>query len=92
MALELENYRGREQSYIKHLFLKEYLLSAAFKTLQGRSKTFNFVDAFAGPWNVSDKSNFSDTSFHQALNTLETVRAHLGSKGNAGIEDQFLLL
>lgn len=89
LELELENYLGREQSYIKHLFLKEYLQSAAFKTLQGKSRIFNFVDAFAGPWNVSDESDLSDTSFHQALNTLETVRTHLGRRGNAGLKINF---
>jgi len=86
LELELAKYHGREQSYIKHLFLKEYLKLAAFKILQGRSKTFNFVDAFAGPWNVSDKSDFSDTSFHQALDTLETVRSSLGRGGIAGLK------
>lgn len=49
MPPEIERYRGREQSYIKHLFLNKYLEAAAFKLLQSRSRTFNFVDAFAGP-------------------------------------------
>ena len=89
MELDLQNYHGREQSYIKHLFLKEYLQAAAFKTLQGKSRIFNFVDAFAGPWNVSDKLNYSDTSFHQAIDTLETVRACLGRRGNAGLKINF---
>ena len=89
MELDLQYYRGREQSYIKHLFLKQYLQAAAFKTLQGKSLIFNFVDAFAGPWNVSDKSNYSDTSFHQALQTLEPVRAFLGMKGIAGLKINF---
>ncbi|QNP42878.1 hypothetical protein H9L15_12585 [Sphingomonas daechungensis] len=48
MAAQLEQYQGREQSFIKHEFLTQYLQTAAYKTLQGRSSTFNFVDAFAG--------------------------------------------
>ncbi len=88
MAIDLEYYRGREQSYIKHQFLTEYLRTAAYKTLQGRSPIFNFVDAFAGPWKVSDK-NFSDASFDQALRTLETVRADLGRSGIAGLKIRF---
>lgn len=88
MAIDLEHYRGREQSYIKHQFLTEYLRTAAYKTLQGRSPIFNFVDAFAGPWKVSDE-NLSDASFDQALRTLEAVRADLGRSGVAGLKIRF---
>lgn len=88
MAVEFDNYRGREQSYIKHEFLTQYLRTAAYKTLQGRSPTFNFVDAFAGPWRVSDH-NCSDASFDQALQTLEAVRADLGKSGTAGLTIRF---
>ena len=60
--MTIENYHGREQSHIKHLFLTDYLRTAAYKILQGRSPKFNFVDAFAGPWKVSD-SDYSDAFF-----------------------------
>ena len=89
MAVELDRYLGREQSYIKHLFLTQYLQAAGYKTLQGRSRTFNFVDAFAGPWHVSDDANYSDASFDQALRTLEAVRANLGRSGVAGLKIRF---
>ena len=89
MTAKLRRYHGREQSYIKHLFLTRYLQAAAYKTFQGHSRTFNFVDAFAGPWNVSDEDNFSDASFHQALQTLEAVRSSLGKKGIAGLKIRF---
>lgn len=88
MSDDLEHYRGREQSYIKHQFLTRYLQAAAYKTLQGRSSIFNFVDAFAGPWRVSD-GNYSDASFDQALRTLEAVRADLGKSGVAGLKIRF---
>ena len=89
MTVELDRYLGREQSYIKHLFLTQYLQAAGYKTLQGRSRTFNFVDAFAGPWHVSDNANYSDASFDQALRTLEAVRANLGRSGVAGLKIRF---
>ena len=78
----IENYRGREQSYIKHMFLTQYLQEAAYKTLQhkSRSRVFNFIDGFAGPWRISDEKNYSDASFDQALRTLEEVRANLATQ------------
>ncbi|MCY4565892.1 MAG: three-Cys-motif partner protein TcmP [Gammaproteobacteria bacterium] len=88
MAVELYKYGGREQSYIKHEFLTQYLQAAAYKTLQGRSPIFNFVDAFAGPWRVSE-TDYSDASFDQALQTLEAVRADLGRSGVAGLKVRF---
>ena len=91
MTIELDRYLGREQSYIKHLFLTQYLQAAGYKTLQGRSPTFNFVDAFAGPWHVSDGTNYSDASFDQALRTLEAVRAQLGRRGASGLRIRFCL-
>ena len=91
MAAGVEQYPGREQSFIKHEFLTEYLQAAAFKTLQGRSRTFNFVDAFAGPWEVSDTEDLSDTSFAQALNTLEGVRVHLARREMSGLRVRLFL-
>ena len=89
IMVDIGNYEGREQSYIKHQFLNQYLKQAAFKTLQGRSPVFNFVDAFAGPWSVSDKDDYSDASFDQAIRTLETVRATLGRMGKSGLKIRF---
>lgn len=91
MAADLEHYRNREQTYIKHQFLTKYLQAAAYKTLQGRSKIFNFVDAFAGPWKISDKAEYSDASFDQAINTLEAVRADLRRSGVSGLKIRFCL-
>lgn len=88
MAAQLEQYQGREQSFIKHEFLTQYLQAAAYKTLQGRSQTFNFVDAFAGPWSVTT-DDCSDASFDQALRTLEAVRADLGRLGTSGLKIRF---
>jgi three-Cys-motif partner protein len=89
MAADLDLYRDREQSFIKHQFLTKYLQAAAYKTLQAHSPTFNFVDAFAGPWRVSDDAKYSDASFDQAINTLEAVRADLGKRGVGGLRIRF---
>lgn len=89
MAPKIEDYQGREQSFIKHLFLNKYLESAAYKLFQGRSPIFNFVDAFAGPWRVSDTNRYSDASFSQAIETLETVRRSLLEMGRPGLKVRF---
>ncbi|MDQ1902749.1 three-Cys-motif partner protein TcmP [Paracoccus sp. WLY502] len=89
MAADLDLYRDREQSFIKHQFLTKYLQAAAYKTLQGHSPIFNFVDAFAGPWRVSDDAQYSDASFDQAINTLEAVRADLAKNGISGLKIRF---
>ncbi len=89
MAADLDLYYNREQSFIKHLFLTKYLQTAAYKILQGRSQTFNFVDAFAGPWKISDDAQYSDASFDQAISTLEAVRADLDERGKGGLRIRF---
>lgn len=89
MPPRIENYQGREQSFIKHLFLNKYLESAAYKLFQGRSPTFNFVDAFAGPWRVSDTNKYSDASFSQAIETLDAVRRSLLDMGRPGLKVRF---
>ncbi len=83
MDTELELYQGREQSLIKHKFLREYLQLLAFKVLRNRFQSFNFIDGLAGPWQVSDDS-LSDTSFDQAVRGLKLVHEVLKQKpGNA---------
>lgn len=89
MTADLNLYRDREHSFIKHQFLTKYLQAAAYKIFQGRSRTFNFVDAFAGPWRVSDEAKYSDASFDQAIKTLEDVRANLDGKGDDGLKIRF---
>lgn len=91
MQPQIEHYGKREQSYIKHIFLNKYLEAAAYKLLQPRrgASVFNFVDAFAGPWRVSDSDDFSDASFSQALTTLEAVRRQLTKMGRAGLRVRY---
>lgn len=89
MLGRVADYQGREQSFIKHLFLQKYLERAAYKLFQGRSPVFNFVDAFAGPWRNSDADHLTDTSFSLALETLEQVRAILARLGRPDLRVRF---
>jgi three-Cys-motif partner protein len=68
----LEDYAGREQSYVKHVFLQRYLEALFFKT----ASTYNhivYVDGFAGPWQSANEQ-FEDTSFGIALNALRQAK------------------
>ena len=89
MPLKVDHYEGREQSYIKHLFLQKYLENAAYKLFQGRSPVFNFVDAFAGLWRNTDTTSQADTSFALALSTLEDVRRILEGIGRRDLKIRF---
>ena len=72
MALVPQAYKGREQSFIKHIILEKYLEVLAYKALFTYGE-FNFVDAFSGPWKSAD-ANFQDTSFIKAIEVLTRVQ------------------
>lgn len=73
-----EQYQGREQSYLKHRVLKEYLLAWGHKLgslarTQGRIRLC-YVDGFAGPWQAKD-AELRDTSIAIGLGALEDAAA-----------------
>ncbi|MBT9472067.1 MAG: three-Cys-motif partner protein TcmP [Pseudomonadota bacterium] len=73
MIGELKDYAGREQAYVKHFLLSEYLESWAHKV----SSSWNdvaYVDGFSGPWQASGEQ-FHDTSFGIALSALTRAKA-----------------
>ena len=68
-------YQGREQSYLKHRVLEEYLLGWGHKlgsVAQRRRVRLCYVDGFAGPWN-SKRKGLEDTSIAIALLALEAA-------------------
>ena len=69
---DMEYYRGREQTYLKHFFLERYLERVAYIIGFSRPK-FAYVDGFSGPWMSADEE-FEDTSFRIALKKLRQVR------------------
>ena len=69
----LSDYAGREQSYVKHVFLERYLERLVHKTAS-RYPHVVYVDGFAGPWQSANEK-FEDTSFGIALNALRRARA-----------------
>src|SRR6266436_3588726 len=51
----LSDYTGREQSYVKHVFLERYLELLVHKTASIYPHIV-FVDGFAGPWQSANES------------------------------------
>jgi three-Cys-motif partner protein len=71
MAIPPE-YRDREQTYLKHEFLREYLRRWGHKLAStGRNRPVKiwYVDCFAGPWKNEDEQ-LLDTSIYIGLDAL----------------------
>ncbi len=85
----LSNYAGREQSYVKHVFIERYLERLVHKTASAYPHIV-FVDGFAGPWqSVNEK--FEDTSFGIALNALRRAKASWNDRGRDVMMSAFLV-
>jgi three-Cys-motif partner protein len=77
--VSLEDYNGREQSYVKHVFLESYLERLAHKTASVY-RHIVYVDGYAGPWQSANE-RFEDTSFGIALNALRRAKASWKNNG-----------
>lgn len=71
MTPNLANYRGREQAYVKHRFLADYVDQLVFKVSSSRDVVY--VDGFSGPWEDQGQK-FEDTSFGIALHSLRRAK------------------
>jgi three-Cys-motif partner protein len=70
--VSLIDYVGREQSYVKHVFLESYLEALIHKTAS-KYPHIVYVDGFAGPWQSANEK-FEDTSFGIGLNALRQAK------------------
>ena len=70
--VSIADYKGREQAYVKHVFLESYLESLIHKTASIYNHVV-YVDGFAGPWQSANE-RFEDTSFGIALNALHRAK------------------
>jgi three-Cys-motif partner protein len=68
-------YKGREQTYIKHVVLRRYLQKLAYKR-GWHGGTINYVDCFAGPWQHATEG-LEDTSPFIAIKELREAREEL---------------
>lgn len=72
-------YRKKEQTYVKHFFLEQYLETLVFHVGYSQ-REFAYVDCFSGPWRAEDEQ-FADTSIRIALDRLNYVRDGLAAQG-----------
>ncbi len=88
-----DEYIDREQSFLKHRVLKEYVAAWGAKLgslARQRSVRLCYVDAFAGPWNNKNK-DLKDTSIFIALEALENALSLWTGQGlNFEIEAAFV--
>jgi three-Cys-motif partner protein len=73
--VDLSNYEGREQAYIKHCLLEEYLPEWAYK-VGSTWDSLIYVDGFAGPWQTKHPA-YADSSFGIAIDALRQCQAGL---------------
>ena len=70
---KIGDYSGREQAFVKHRLLGNYLPKWGYK-IGSQWDTIVYVDGFAGPWGVQSE-DFSDSSFGIAVDALREMRA-----------------
>jgi len=73
MRPDLANYVGREQAYVKHHFLADYVERLVFKVASSYKEVV-YIDGFSGPWK-DQGDRFEDTSFGIALQALRKAKA-----------------
>lgn len=73
MRPDLANYVGREQAYVKHHFLADYVERLVFKVASSY-KDVVYIDGYSGPWK-DQGDRFEDTSFGIALQALRKAKA-----------------
>ena len=78
--VDIGNYAGREQAFIKHFFFKNYVETLFFR-LANKFNHIVYIDGFSGPWQSNDEE-FKDTSFGIALDAMKMVKSHYKEKGS----------
>lgn len=71
--VDLANYLGREQAYVKHCLLEDYLPDWAYK-VGSAWDSLVYVDGFAGPWQTTH-ADYADSSFGVAIKALHQCQA-----------------
>jgi three-Cys-motif partner protein len=84
VKVDLAAYKGREQAFIKHCLLEDYLSSWSYK-IGSAWDSLIYIDGFAGPWGATD-GNYSDASFGIAVRVLKEAMTVLRAGGNSKVK------
>ncbi len=78
-----EEYHGREQTWLKHRVLEEYLAAWSHKlgSIPGPAVHLWYVDVFAGPWESQHEAR-ADTSIAIGLRALNEAAQTWAKKGH----------
>jgi len=80
MRMKIPNqYKGKEQAFIKHRLLETYL-ERLFMIIGQHEHQIRYIDCFAGPWNT-ESNNLSDTSIAISLRLMKACREKLEKMG-----------
>ena len=69
-------YEGKEQTYLKHFILENYLKKLCYTIGYSWNIDVCFVDCFAGPWET-ECENYEDSSIKISLDVLKKVKKGL---------------
>jgi three-Cys-motif partner protein len=75
----LEDYKGREQAFVKHRLLEAYL-KRLFMIVGQFQSSICYVDCFAGPWK-ENREDLMDTSVGISIKIMADCREGLGRMG-----------
>jgi three-Cys-motif partner protein len=88
--VDLTHYLDREQAYVKHCLLEQYLPELAYRV--GRNwDAIAYVDGFAGPWQTQ-APDYTDSSFGVAINSLRACQTGLQETYGRHIHLQSILV
>jgi three-Cys-motif partner protein len=79
MSSDEQIYWGREQTGVKHVILKRYLLRLAVIVGGTWADTITYIDCFSGPWE-NNAADYSDTSFGIAIQELKKAKIELNKR------------
>jgi len=74
-----QDYKGKEQSFIKHKLLKAYI-QRLFMIIGQHENQIRYVDCFAGPWKA-ESDNLKDTSIAISLDIMKGCHESLKKHG-----------
>ena len=91
MTIDYSLYQDREQAYVKHTFLDQYL-PALFSRVGSVYDEIVYVDGFAGPWQSAAGKTFADTSFGIALRRMTEQKVNLGRNRGRSVKMRAFLV